>query len=97
MRVSESGAEATGAVSVRFMIDADSSPCLVPRLLAPFARRNLIPDRMWSHRDGDSLHVELAMHAMPGEVVHLIEGNLRQVVGVRNLVQVRPRIMLQAA
>ena len=84
-------------VAVRFMLDADAAPGLLTRLLQPFARRDLIPDRMWSHRSGEMLHVEIAMAAMPAEVVHLVEGNLRQVVGVRSLTQVRPEEMRQAA
>jgi hypothetical protein len=79
------------------MLDADAAPGLLTRLLQPFARRDLIPDRMWSHRSGEMLHVEIAMAAMPAEVVHLVEGNLRQVVGVRSLTQVRPEEIRQAA
>ena len=85
------------SVAVRFMLDADAAPGLLTRLLQPFARRDLIPDRMWSHRAGETLHVEIAMAAMPAEVVHLVEGNLRQVVGVRSLTQVRPEEIRQAA
>lgn len=77
--------------SVRFLLDADASPGLLPRLLQPYAKRDLTPDRMWSHRAGDMIHVEIAMEEMPSEVVHLVEGNLRQVVGVRNVSRiVRP-------
>ena len=85
------------SVAVRFMLDADVSPGLLNRLLQPFARRDLIPDRMWSHRSGETLHVEIAMAEMPGEVVHLVEGNLRQVVGVRVVTQVRPALLRAAA
>jgi hypothetical protein len=84
-------------VAVRFMLDADCSPGLLPRLLQPFAKRDLIPDRMWSHRAGETLHIEIAMEAMPSHEVHLIEGNLRQVVGVRSIAQVRPEVARQAA
>jgi hypothetical protein len=84
-------------VAVRFMLDADVAPGLLTRLLQPFARRDLVPDRMWSHRSGETLHVEIAMEAMPGDAVHLVEGNLRQVVGVRSLTQVRPAEMRRAA
>jgi hypothetical protein len=84
-------------VAVRFMLDADAAPGLLSRLLQPFARRDLIPDRMWSHRAGDTMHVEIALSAMPSDVVHLIDGNLRQVVGVRSLTQVRPEALRQAA
>jgi hypothetical protein len=84
-------------VAVRFMLDADCSSGLLPRLLQPFAKRDLIPDRMWSHRAGETLHIEIAMEAMPADAVHLIEGNLRQVVGVRSIAQIRPEVARQAA
>jgi hypothetical protein len=73
--------------AVRFMVDADASPGLLPRLLEPFARRDLIPDRMWSDRSAVTgvLHVEIALNAMPEHEVHFVEGNLRSVVGVRSL------------
>jgi hypothetical protein len=83
--------------AVRFLVDADSHPGLLSRLLQPFAKRDLIPDRMWAHRSGETMHVEIAMEAMPIEVVHLVEGNLRQVVGVRDVTQVRPARLRQVA
>ncbi|CAH2600568.1 conserved protein of unknown function [Rhodovastum atsumiense] len=73
--------------SVRFTVVAEASPGLLPRLLEPFARRDLTPDSFESVRQGADLRVEIFMHAMPAEVVHLVEGNLRQVVGVRSLVR----------
>ena len=82
---------------VRFLLDAECSPGLLPRVLQPFAKRDLIPDRMWSHRAGDTIHVEIAMEAMPGDAVHLVEGNLRQVVGVRSIAQLRPEAVRRAA
>jgi hypothetical protein len=90
-------AAARPTVAVRFMLDADAAPGLLPRLLQPFAKRDLVPDRMWSHRAGDVIHVEIALEAMPGEVVHLVEGNLCQVVGVRSVAQVRPEAVRRAA
>jgi hypothetical protein len=74
---------------VRFMLDADASPGLLPRLLQPFAKRDLMPDRMWSHRTGCTMHVEIAVEAMPDDEIHLVEGNLRQIVGVRQVIQTR--------
>jgi hypothetical protein len=64
---------------------AEAEPGLLPRLLAPFARRDLIPDRVRSRREGASLVVEIAMDAMPSEMLHVVEGNLRQVIGVVRL------------
>jgi hypothetical protein len=85
------------SVAVRFMLDADPFPGLLSRLLEPFAKRNLIPDRMWSHLGEDVMHVEIAMQAMPAEVVHLVEGNLRQVVGLRSLARIEAEALRQAA
>jgi hypothetical protein len=87
----------SSTVFVRFLLDADASPGLLSRLLQPYAKRDLIPDRMWSHRAGDTIHVEIAMEAMPVEVVHLVEGNLLQVVGVRNVSRVARSCLRQVA
>jgi hypothetical protein len=93
----DSSAQSQSDVFVRFLLDADSSPGLLPRLLQPYAKRDLIPDRMWSHRSGETMHVEIAMEAMPAEVVHLVEGNLRQVVGVRSVSRVSRSCLRQVA
>ncbi|WP_428534276.1 hypothetical protein [Rhodopila sp.] len=89
--------EQPSVVFVRFLLDADVSPGLLSRLLQPYAKRDLVPDRMWSHRAGDTVHVEIAMEAMPAEVVHLVEGNLSQVVGVRNVSRVARSCLRQVA
>jgi hypothetical protein len=89
--------EQPSAVFVRFLLDADASPGLLSRLLQPYAKRDLIPDRMWSHRTGDTVHVEIAMEAMPAEMVHLVEGNLLQVVGVRSVSRVARSCLRQVA
>jgi hypothetical protein len=52
---------------------------------------------MWSHRSGDVMHVEIAVEAMPDEDVHLVEGNLRQIVGVQQVLQVRHEVRQAAA
>ncbi len=90
-------ADACGDVAVRFMLDAEASPGLLPRLLQPFARRDLMPDRMWSHRNGSVMHVEIALEAMPVEMVHLVEGNLWQVVGVQQVSLLRTGVELRRA
>lgn len=71
--------------AVRFTLTAEADPGLLPRLLMPFARRDLMPDSFACIRSGNSLRVEIGMAAMPAEMVHLVEGNLRQSVGVTSL------------
>lgn len=69
--------------AVRFSLVAEASPGLLPRLLQPFAKRDLVPDRFEARADAQGgVRVEIAMAAMPAEMVHLVAGNLRQVVGV---------------
>ncbi len=69
-------------VSVRFRVLADSSPGLLPRLLQPLAKRDLTADSMTAQRQGETMAVELVLEAMPQEMVHLVAGNLGQVIGV---------------
>ena len=64
-------------VAVVFLIAADPSPGLPPRLMQPFARRDLMPDRLWWQHENGTVQVEIACDAMPADVVHLVEGNLR--------------------
>jgi len=57
----------------------------MPRLLAPFARRSLVPDSITAERRGDHLVVEIGLVAAPAALLRAIEGNLRQTVGVARL------------
>jgi hypothetical protein len=81
----ESWALVGHCASVRFCVVADADPGVLNRLLQPFARRDLLPDSVDGRRSGDTVTVEIAMAAMPAEAVHLVEGNLAQVVGVRSV------------
>lgn len=71
--------------AVQFTLTVDVDPGLLPRLLQPFAKRDLTPDRFESRRIGNRMRVDIAMTAMPAEMVHLVTGNLRQTVGVHNV------------
>lgn len=85
------------AQPVRFVVSADPSPGLLPRLLQPFARRDLTPDAVFARRIGTLMHVEIAVAAMPGEELPYIEGNLRQIIGVRSLIRATPDTIPVAA
>ncbi|MDE2007120.1 MAG: hypothetical protein KGI51_11175 [Rhodospirillales bacterium] len=90
MASAPSDAEVPCLAPVRFFIDADADPGLLPRLLIPFARRDLTPDRMWSHRNGSVMHVEIAFAAAPADEIARAEGNLRQIVGIHRIHRVIP-------
>ena len=82
-------APSESAVFASFHVLADTCPGLLPRLLQPLAKRDLVADVFHARREGDATRVEVALHAIPAEMVHLVAGNLGQVVGVREVRVVR--------
>lgn len=72
-------------VPARFVLVAEPSPGLLSRLLQPLAKRDLVPDLVLARREGEAMRVEIALDAMPAGMVHLVAGNLAQVVGVMEL------------
>ncbi len=68
-----------------FSVLADASAGLLPRLLEPFAKRDLVPDRVRSQRQGGVMTLDITLHAMPAAMVQLVAGNLGQVIGVRRV------------
>ena len=82
--------------AVTFHLLADAEPGLLARVIVPFARRDLTPDRLRASREGDCLRVQVALDAMPAELLDGVEGNLRQIVGMRR-VEVAWRASLRAA
>ena len=76
--------------AVRIVVLADPSPGLLPRLLQPFAKRDLVPDsfdaRTTRTHDGDTTtRIDITLATMPAEMVHLVLGNLSQTIGVRSV------------
>ena len=57
----------------------------MPRLLLPFAKRDLMPDLFEARVTGETVRIDIAMDAMPAEMVHLVVGNLNQVIGVTSV------------
>ena len=82
-------------VPVLFTLEAEAAPGLLPRLLQPFSKRDLVPDHVQVRRQGGTLHVELGMDAMPAEMAHLVAGNLSQVIGVLSLREGAPDVLRQ--
>lgn len=73
----------SSAVSAaRFTVVAEAYPGLLSRVLEPLAKRDLVPDRLRAQREGGYLRVEIGLDAMPLDMLHLVAGNLGQIVGV---------------
>ena len=84
-------------VAARFTVTADATPGLLSRVLEPFAKRDLIPDTVRASREGDALRAEISLHAMPLGMVHLVAGNLGQIIGVRRVEAMEGRVVRLAA
>jgi hypothetical protein len=84
-------------VAARFIVTADAFPGLLPRLVEPFAKRDLIPDAVRATRQGTTMRAEVSMEAMPLGMVHLVAGNLGQIVGVRRVEAMEGRVVRLAA
>ena len=77
------------SIHASFHVLADTCPGLLPRLLQPLAKRDLVADEFHARREGDATRAELVLRAVPAGMVHLVAGNLGQVVGVREVRVVR--------
>ena len=84
-------------VAARFTVTADATPGLLSRVLEPFAKRDLIPDAVRASREGEALRAEIALQAMPLGMVHLVAGNLGQIIGVRRVEAMEGRVVRLAA
>ena len=70
----------------RFDLRADPSPGLLPRLLQPFAKRDVTPDLFQSRRTGQDMDITITCFDLEPGVAALIAGNLGQVIGVSRVV-----------
>jgi acetolactate synthase regulatory subunit len=84
-------------VAARFTVLADASPGLLSRILQPFAKRDLVPDAVRAGREGEAMRAEIRMVAMPLGMVHLVAGNLGQIIGVRRVEAMEGRVVRLAA
>ena len=66
----------------RFDLRAEPSPGLLPRLLQPFAKRDVTPDLFQARRLGEEMDIIITCHDLEPGMAALIAGNLGQVIGV---------------
>jgi acetolactate synthase regulatory subunit len=84
-------------IAARFTVTAEASSGLLSRVLEPFAKRDLIPDAVRATRDGAAMRAEVSLTAMPLGMVHLVAGNLGQIIGVRRVEAMEGRVVRLAA
>ena len=70
----------------RFDLRAEPSPGLLPRLLQPFAKRDVTPDLFQARRAGEEMDITITCHDLEPGMAALIAGNLGQVIGVSRVV-----------
>jgi acetolactate synthase small subunit len=98
--MSDSFDAAEALAAARFSVLAEAGPGMLPRLLEPFAKRDLTPDSVRASREGREaalMRVEIALSAMPLAMVALVAGNLGQVVGVMRVEAMEGRVARLAA
>ena len=76
-------------LTTRFDLRAEPCPGLLPRLLQPFAKRDVTPDLFQARRLGEEMDITITCHDLEPGMAALIAGNLGQVIGV-NRVLVTP-------
>ena len=74
-----------------FYVVGDADPSLLPRIIGHVTKLGLVPSRVHaSNEDGDGAHltVDLQLTDVPQTAAERIEGALRCVVGVRQVIAV---------
>ena len=81
---------APAAGSACFSIRALCAPGTLPRLLAPFAQRGIVPDRWHSIvSKNDELQVDVQVHGLANRDADLIAAKLRALIDVRTVLTCR--------
>jgi hypothetical protein len=73
-------------LTTRFDLRAEPSPGLLPRLLQPFAKRDVTPDLFQARRMETEMDITITCNDLEPGVAALIAGNLGQVIGVSRVV-----------
>ena len=82
-----------------FSVIATSEPGTMPRVLAIFAKRGLLPDRWLSAvagPTGGELHIDIQLADADAELVERLAQSLRQVVSVQSVLTSEKRVLISA-
>jgi hypothetical protein len=73
-------------LTTRFDLRAEPSPGLLPRVLQPFAKRDVTPDLFQARRMDTEMDITITCFDLEPGMAALIAGNLGQVIGVNRVV-----------
>lgn len=73
-------------LTTRFDLRAEPSPGLLPRVLQPFAKRDVTPDFFQARRMDAEMDITIICFDLEPGMAALIAGNLGQVIGVSRVV-----------
>jgi hypothetical protein len=67
----------------RFVVEGDSHPELLPRLLGLVARHSLVPFTIAAHRRDDAMEVTFEVDGLPGTAPDILLARIESMVSVR--------------
>lgn len=75
-----------------FSVHAEAEPGVMPRVLALFAKRGLVPTSWHSCVNGGELTIDLQMKGLDGDTAAYIAACLRQVISVTTVLTYENRL-----
>jgi len=75
-----------------FSVHAEAEPGVMPRVLALFAKRGLVPTSWHSRVNGGELTIDLQMTGLDGDTAAYIAACLRQVISVSTVLTYANRL-----
>ena len=78
----------TAVPVVCFSITADATPCVMPRILALFAKRGLVPTEWRSRVAADDMSIDIRMHGMDSRLADYLGRCLRQIHSIERVLVV---------
>ena len=75
-----------------FSVHAEAEPGVMPRVVALFAKRGLVPTSWHSRVNGGELTIDLQMKGLDGQTASYIAACLRQVISVTTVLTYENRL-----
>ena len=75
-----------------FSVHAEAEPGVMPRVLALFAKRGLVPTSWHSRVNGGELTIDLQVKGLDGDTAAYIAACLRQVISVNTVLTYENRL-----